>query len=228
MWHILKTEMNYNKTLFIIALFLIPFIAIQVTYPVIEDLPVGMLVFVVMFLALQNWAVFKNKENRDYQQVRLPISNRQVAMARIGIVVLIGLIVCIIYWGFQLILKPQGPISYRSGLVPYGIVIAFFSIYFLFRDLLLNAMRNNRIFQFTRERSKTLLISIVLILNLLGFYFFFSAAKQQLDFIGGIFRFFVHHPLVTTPSGIFIWMASSLIMACLTIVTYRLRKSYLE
>ena len=72
------------------------------------------------------------------------------------------------------------------------------------------------------ERTKALLVS------LLGFYFFFTAAKQKLDFIGGFFRFFVHHPLITTFTGNALWMACSLLLAGLTLITFSMRKSYLE
>jgi hypothetical protein len=218
----------YNKHLFLIAFLLMPFIAFETVNPLIEDLPIGLLVFVVMFLPLQNWITFKNKENRDYQHARLPLPNLHVAAARMVLVILIGFLITVIYFCMQWIIKPRGPISYQPGLVPFGLVIAFFSMYFYFRDLLLHLMRNNRFFRFTKERSVAVLISFFLILNLLGVYFFLSASNEQLNFIGGIFRFFAYHPLVTTPSGNMIWMVSSLILASLTLLTFRIRKSYLE
>lgn len=228
MRYILNMEFSYNKYLFIGTLCFTPFLAYHKIHPVAEDVPLGTFIFMIMFLPAMTWNTSRNKENREYQLAQLPISRFRMALSRIGMVIITGLMVSILYSGSLFILGFREVQAFHSSLVPLGLIIGLFSLYFVLRDLFLNFLRNNTIFPMNRERTKTLLMAIVLGLNLLGFYFFFTAAKQKLDFVGTFFRFFAHHPLIITLGGNAIWMACSLLLAGLTLITFSVRKSCLE
>jgi len=228
MRHLINTEFIYNKYLFIGAFCLVPVLGYHKVHPIAEDVPLGIFIFMIIVMTATNWNTFRNKENRDYQIARLPISHFHKALSRIGMVIIPGIIISMIYDMTLLLLGVRESQAFHSILIPWGLVIAIMSIYFILRDLFLHFLRNNRLFPMNKERTKTLLVSLLLAINLLGFYFFISSVTEKLDFIGIIFRFFGHHPLITTLAGNAIWMGCSLVIAGLSLLTYRIRRYYLE
>ena len=230
MWHILITEFSYNKILFLILFGLVPIVAYLTVYPLMEDMPTAMMLFWLMLVPIQNWIIFRNRENRDRQHALLPVSVVLRALARMGLIVILCTAMITIYCFIQFIVNPARPVAFMGAGVAFGIILIVFSIYFILRDLLLFVLRNNRLFKLSKERSKTVLIFLVLILNLLGIYYFLIGLNGRMESSGLIrmIRFIKYDPLFTTGSGIIQYMSGCLLFAGLTVLTYAGRKSYIE
>jgi len=230
MWRILITEFNYNKILFLVLFGLVPIIAYMAVYPPLEDMPATMLLFCVMLMPIQNWIIFRNRENRDRGHALLPVSVVLRALERMGLIVILCAAMITTYCFIQFIVNPARPVAFMGAVVAFGIILIIFSIYFILRDLLLFVLRNNRLFKLSKERSKTVLIFLVLILNLLGIYYFLIGLDGRMESSGLIrmIRFIKYDPLFTTGSGIIQFMSGCLLFAGLTILTSAGRKSYIE
>ena len=230
MWQILRAEFSYNKILFLSLFSFVPVLAYVTIHPPIEDFPVGIMMFWLMFMTAQFWIIFRNKENRDYQQVRLPVSTGRIALVRLGMVAGFCVSMIALCCAAQVILNPGGPIVFKGMLVAFGIILLPFSTYFILRDLILFFLRNNRVFKFTKERTITVLIFVGLLLNLLGVYYFFVGLRGPEPSSGLIrmIRFVKYDPLFTTELGIAKFLTGCLIFSGLSVVTFAQRKSYLE
>lgn len=230
MWHIIITEFNYSKILFLIFFGLVPIVAYLAVYPLLEDMPTAMILFWLMLVSVQNWIIFRNKENRDRQHALLPVSVVLRALARMGLVVFLCTVIITIYCFIQFIVNPARPVAIMGAMVAFGIILIVFSIYFILRDLLLFFLRNNRLFKLSKERSKTILIFLVLILNFLGIYYFLIGLSGRMEASGLVrmIRFIKYDPLFTTGPGIVRYMIGCSLFAGLTLLTYAGRKSYFE
>lgn len=134
MWHILITEFNYNKILFLVLFGLVPIIAYMAVYPLLEDMPTAMILFLVMLMPIQNWIIFRNRENRDRQHAHLPVSVVLRALARMGLIVILCAAMITIYCFIQFIVNPARPVAFMGAVVAFGIILIVFSIYFILRD----------------------------------------------------------------------------------------------
>lgn len=230
MRYILGAEFGYNKVLFLILLSFVPALAYITIHPPMEDFPMGIMMFWLMFMSAQFWIIFRNKENRDYQQVRLPVSTGGIAMVRLGMVALLCVSMIALCCATQVIVKPAGPVVFKGMLVAFGIILLLFSTYFILRDLILFFLRNNRVFKLTKEHTKTVLIFVALLLNLLGVYYFLVGLRGSEPSSGliRIIRFFIYNPLFTTELGIAKFVIGCLIFSGFSVVTFLRRKSYLE
>lgn len=229
MRQILKAEFSYNKVLFLSLLSFVPGLAYVTIHPPLEDFPMGIMMFWLMFMSAQFWIIFRNKENRDYQQVRLPVSTGRIALVRLGMVALFCVSMIALCCVIQVILRPTGPVVFKGMLVAFGIILFLFSTYFILKDLILFFLRNNRVFKFTKEHTKTVLMFIALLLNLLGFYYFFVGLRgSEPSGLIQMIRFIKYNPLFTTELGIAEFLTGCLGFSGLSVVTFTRRKSYLE
>ena len=168
MFLIFKAEFDYNKFAFLGALsFVIPICILEA---MLEDLP-KFYITVPMFWIGLFWIMIRNKETREFYFVHLPISRCKLALARIGMIVLFSLIIMTFYELIHFIFQFRGPANYPVGtrnlVVYFTIVLFIFSIYFIVRDFILFFLRSNRFFKLTKEQSKTILLFLMLLVNIL-------------------------------------------------------------
>lgn len=230
MWHILITEFNYNKILFLVLFGFVPIFAYMAVYPLLEDMPTAMMLFWVMLLPIQIWIIFRNKENRDRQHALLPVPVVSRALTRMGLIIILCAAMITTYCFIQFAVNPARPVAFMGAAVAFGIILIVFSIYFILRDLLLFSLRNNRLFKLSKERSITVFIFLALILNLLGVYYFLIGLDGRMESSGLIrmIRFLKYDPFFNTGSGIIQFMIGCSLFAGLTLLTYAGRKSYFE
>ncbi len=223
MWYILKAEFSYNQRHLLIMLSLIPLVcAIEILVP---DVP-GYLILAVLFLAILNWNILRNKESRDVQQARLPLPIRHVAAARILMVAGIGLGLIAVYKLIYLIVAP-GPWRYHGNpLVFLGLMIIGFSGYFILRDLLLSLFRS---WGLTKERSRLTLMLAAVALNVLGIIFLFKLTSVKVSPIPlePILLFLAGQSPVHQGLGLLKFMAACVGLGVLTLFTFGQRQSYL-
>jgi hypothetical protein len=225
MFHIFKSEFNYNKFAFLGALsFVIPICILEA---MLEDLP-KFYIIVPMFWIGLFWIMIRNKETREFYFVHLPISRCKLAVTRIGMIVLYSLIIMTFYVLIRFIFRIRGtanyPVSAQNLVVYFAIVIFVFSVYFIIRDLTLFFLRSNQFFKLTKEQSKTILLFAMLLVNILGVF----ALIAQPTLIGKIFEFFIHDNPFADVNNVIRFSALSLALAALSIASYTRRKAYLE
>jgi hypothetical protein len=223
MVRILKAELNYNKKLIIGFFSLLPVTWLLALYG-LEELPPGYLMFWLMFIMLQSWNSFRNKERREYQVATLPLSNWNIAMARMMMVVFLSIAMMGIYYLILFTIQPQRYSSFFGLFLPFAILILMFSLYFLLRDLLLYFMRNNKIYKITKDRSVTILMLLVflgVVLNFLAFLVRPSGLRTVINFVIAINPFRGEYGLIKL-------YFLSFVLAGLTLITFNRRNSYLE
>ena len=224
MVQILKAELNYNLKL-IIGLFLFLPVTWLLSFNAFdEDLSPNYIMFWLMFIMLQSWNSFRNKEIREFQQATLPLSRSKVALTRVVVVVILASGMNGVYFIVLRLIRPAQVISFSTVMLPFLIMVAMFSVYFMLRDRLLFFLRNNRISKITREKSIMILMLLNLMAVILGFVAFMTRPKA----IGSIVEFAIFLNPFSGEFGFEKFFIFSLILAGLTIVTFNYRKSYLE
>lgn len=224
MWHILKAEFNYHKKIFLGFFGFLPFICFHAINPILEDLSANYLIFMLIFLMLQNWNTFRNKENRERQHIRLPLSIKKIALARIFMII----IPCLGFIGFYSLIYSllAGPIDHIRLLISFSMILLGFSIYFIIRDLFLSFFRK---IGFTKNRIVIGLVLIMLGLNLLGIFFFTrttntGAPPVNMELLAKFVRFLQGADMYVATK----FIVSSLALASSTLFSFGRRRSYLD
>lgn len=224
MIRMMRAEFSYSQFSFLGLLLFIPIICIvEITT---EDVP-GFLILLVLYLPLQVWITLRNKENRDFLQVRLPVANWQIAAARILLVITFSLVVVPLYKLIYILFAPE-PRPYQGNPLVYaGMIVLGFSIYFMMRDLFLVFLRKIGI---TKERMIMILLFIAIGLNIVGVYYFvtFSAVGAPLTYIRPFLEFLVGRSPLHSGLGLIKFLLVCGLSALITIITYGIKKSYLE
>ncbi len=224
MLRILKAEIGYNKKL-ILGSF--AFVLVLCLFEILIAGARTGYVLIASYLLTVLWNVFRNKERREYQLMHLPLSAREIAAARILMIVLacvsLGLFYFLTYSVFHL-KTPDAPIK----LVAYlGIMLTGFSLYFFVRDFWSASWGNMK---FTAKDFKA-----IMILVFIGINFLLIIAIIQTRSTGRIhpfIRFLDKMNMLADPTGriyqILIFAALSLVLASFTVLTYSRRNSYLR
>ena len=227
MWPLLKAEFRYHQKIFLGFLVLLPIILSYAIYPFHEDMTPGLWMFVMIFLMLQNWNTFRNKEKRDRQHATLPLSLNIIAGGRILLVIFPALGYIVLYALLVWVLDPVEPLSHRKLLTAFGFILLGFSVYFIFRDFLLSFFRK---IGFNKSRMIVAGLLIILGFNLLALAaFMHSNSGGRLPFdIKPIITFFKTTPLFNSDDGVAKFLGFNFLIACLTVFSFSRRKAYLE
>lgn len=227
MWKIIFAEIKYFRILFFSILTTTPVVAYIAVHSDRIDLPAGIPFFWTLMILTMYWIQFRHKELRDRHHAPLPLSIVELAFSRIGVLCFFGLTLCGGYLISQWIISSGRIDHIASCLVPTGMLLSGYAIYFILRDLLLNFLRNNRFFTITKERSKSILIIIALMINLTGIATFYLIKERLLN-IDGFVTFIVENPLFTTPQGNGQFVFIAFFLCGLTILSFIRRPFYTE
>jgi hypothetical protein len=227
MWSLFKSEIEYHRRIFLAFFGFIPLFWIYAGYPFVEDMPQGMWVFVMIFLMLQYWIIFRNREKRDRRFVMLPVSIYQIALARILIMMVAGFAYISVYRLFINFFNPVEYVNSRKLLIAFALIIFFFSSYFIFRDLLLSFFRK---IGFNKSRVIVAVTLLMLGLNILGLAVMMNrnAAEPAFINIHPIVMFFKTSSLFNSNPGIARLLSANFLFALLTVFSFRRRRAYLE
>jgi len=224
MWRILKAEFIYSKWLILVYLLFVPLIAIQKVSPFLEDVPAAYVLFLLCFVTMQNWLVWKNKNRRDNHLARLPVSYLHLALARILMFVLIWAF----FWSmFSLICGIfSAEIDLKSALIALAVLLTGFAIYYVIRDHLYEFFRTQG---FTVQKFAFSLVLLMLGLNVLGIFFFIRTAESgtppvSLDIMKTAARYFIYADNTET----FKIMAVATMFVLISIASFLKKKSHLE
>ncbi|MFQ5604446.1 MAG: hypothetical protein ACE5HS_14345 [bacterium] len=228
MLKIIIAEIRYNQKL-IFGCF--SFILLVGCYELaISEIRIGY-TLIASYMLTVFWNIHRNREKRDYQVTRLPLSNRQLALARLVIIVLACLSVSMIYFIIYLLFNfriPQEPIK----LIAYpGIILVGFTIYFVIRDLWRDSFKV--LFLHKSSKIRGVVIVMVLVVNVLTIYaFVLTVLQKNLDknFLVVIHYLDKINLLAEPPATEFqliIFVLASFVLAFTTVFSFGWRKSYL-
>jgi len=223
MWAIIKTELNYQKLVFLISIMIIPVLFYLQTIE--RDL--GNIVIVALLFWLGSfWNSHNNKERRVYQFHRIPLSSFKLALSRISIFIIICLPILVVHKTLAYLYNDLIYGYQMSQEMILAILLSGFSIYFILRDLLLTFFRRIGL---TANRMIMIITIAVIGLNMLGVYFFVQAKNSGADSLPlkAIFNFIKDTVLfVNQHTALFI--SFSFIIAAITLISFPKRKTYLE
>jgi len=224
MWHIVQSEIKYNRYLFAVFISMVPlnYIALQM----FQDIP-NFFLLILMFLMLQNWLIIKNKERREYRDIQLPMSLPQIGMARIVIIVTGGVCVITLDYFINIIFSSKNAPLQINTLIYLGIILCGFSVYFIFRDLMLPFLRRIGL---TKTRMIAGLMVMALIMNLLGVCAFFitKSSGKPPKLIEMLIYFIKNYNPFFGEYGLVKLVIFGICLSGLSVYTYMRRKTYLE
>ncbi len=184
--------------------------------------------YVLTFIAIYYWNIFSLvKENRLLQDIQLPIRRADFARLRIWICLMTALTGALLnILTYTLISFLLGH-EFSSGIIRSSLDIVlylpmFFFIYFICRDTLLYLFRHR--FHINKEKTKTILVITLLVINLLGFIVLFT----QPGFIGRAFDWIIHNWPFTGLNGHLTLLALTVITALLSLKSFQHKPQYLE
>lgn len=240
MWKLLKSEFyylfSYQKSALLFIYGLIPIFGILEIwkmslrpgrYPVVDDMPMAYLVALVIYFILLNWNAYGNKELRIRIHSRLPLTLYQLALARIGIVLLVCLEVVAAYALFHLLFNPRGIVAPERFLVMSAAFLLLFSLYFLIRDLLLDFFRR---IGFTKNRVMIAAVLLGLGFNVLGILVLMQTNATGHSFlpVEQVLGFIIENNPFRGEDGLPRFLGAALGLGVMTVFTYRFRRSFLE
>ena len=240
MWRVIKAEFYYlfssQKSALLLIYGLIPVFGILEIwkmslrpgrYPIVDDIPMAYLVGMVIYFILLNWIANRNKELRIRIHSRLPLSLYQLALARIGVLLLVCLEVVAAYALFHLLFNPRGIVAPERFLVMTAAFLLLFSVYFLIRDLLLDYFRR---IGFTKNRVMIAAVLLGLGFNVLGVLVLMQTTATGHSFlpVERVVGFMIENNPFRGEYGLQRFLVTALVLGVATVFSFRFRRSYLE
>ena len=224
MLFLIKSEINYSKILILILFPLIPILVFLQT--AIEDMG-NMALLAVLFILLQNWNSFRNKERREYRNFLLPLTARQIAISRLSIIFIFSILTVFFYVLIQSLI-PIDIFHYNiNPSIIIGIIVLGFSAYFILRDLLLVFFRRIGL---TAPRMLMLIAFIGIAFNILGVFVLIQtkSSGKPPAFLPLIIEGFKTYNPFNGASGPYLFLLFAVIISLFSIISFNRRKAYLE
>ena len=222
MWTMVKTELDYHKNsiLLFLAIIALAFYFFEILSSDDWDYIIVLMVFFMIHSVIST----RMREQRNRQQLHLPVSAQQIALVRLFTVYLLCgfafLELLILYFIFQK--NAAFPIAKINIL--FGIIVFLYSMFFIFYDLYPSVFKKYGKFivaLLAMGISASMAIGI-LVMTKPG-----SGAPLP-DFIKTFFNLIRNYNPFTGASGGFRFLIFNLIVSGFTIITFRRCKSYVE
>jgi hypothetical protein len=237
MWRLFISEFFYNKRIlsFLIGVSFFNLIAIH-NWPLISgETPPNMntgylsishiFYYFVIAILMMTWF---NKEKKERLYIQLPITVIKIGILRLLIfitywIILLALLYCFTYMSKYYSVDQTTILSVISQT---GIAFSIFSLFFYWQDLRGHISGKNK----TSHSLKRKIIGTIAIVLTLMFGFIATAGivhNYQIQDKFGAASIDIWKWIYKSQAGAIIFFTTSLLMALLTIVTYRKRKSYI-
>jgi len=233
MWRVLKNEIQYQKIGFLVYssfLLLIVLLEIERAKMLFGEhrfLSASTLVFLkfwVCFMIMQRWTINVNQEKREHIFRILPVPLYQMALLRLVMMVVIGILMAGITYLTYALFNSFELFRIRSVIISVSALLFMYSAYFIFRDLLLAFFRR---IGWTRQRLMPIIFLLLFGLNLLGLILMIQA-KQQKGFLlplGRMIDFVIQHNPFVGEYGLERFVGLTLIFVALSVVTFCRKQS---
>jgi hypothetical protein len=222
MWRIVRAELRYNRLNFLLFL---AFASLGCIYGVYSSMAL-FIAWLMMFLAVNNWNAFRIKEKRDFQLAQLPVSARKIALARMMMIIIPGLVFITLCIAINVAVDPDQPINIRVVMMLFGIVLAVFSLALMFRDRFIGTK--------ALKQGKAVIIGLGSLLLVANIYSFFvlrklaGSGRGEPPRLVRTIAFLTKHNPSTSNINTLVFLAVCLTLACLTIVTFGRRRTNIE
>lgn len=221
MWQIVRAELKYNRLNFLLFL---AFASLGCIYGVYRSMAL-FLAWMMMFLAVNNWNAFRIKEKRDFQLVQLPVSARKIALARMMMIIVPGLVFIALCVAINVAVDPDQPLNIRVVIMLFGIVLAVFSLALMFRDRFIGTR--------TLKQGKAVIVVVLSLALVANIYMFFAVRKVagsdgERPLLFRATAFLAEHNPSTSNLNTLVFLGVCLALASLTIVTFGRRRTNIE
>ncbi len=221
MWSLIKTELHYNKNLFLMLFILLPFVAFSIKFSS-ED--INIMYHLLPFLIINGINSANLKEKRESHNILMPFSARQVAFSRLFLLIIFpGGITLAVFSLVHFLINPL-PVQL---LVLLGMVFLFYLLFSIKRDLYYRFAKKPK-----RDFTKAIYMVLVIAATaglLMGIIIFITSKEGGsgekpflLTMISGLFDF-----LFSVRGGITLY-AVNILLSILSIETFVRRKSYIS
>jgi hypothetical protein len=225
MWNLVLSEFTYFKRIWVPFFGIAPLIGLYSIHPLLEDLSPVYILAQVMFLATLYWTIYRNREKRDCYVIRLPLSVTKLGAVRLLTIAMGIAIHVLLYMPFPLLAGK--PLSSPGFLIALGIIVSLFSIYFIFRDTLFLFFRRIGL---TSNRVLVIAVFLGLGLNILGMKAAFQAKTtgKAPVFVDAIAHFLIRDNPFTGEFGLLKFLLCSAVLAFLSILAFKRRRSFVD
>ena len=222
MWEIIRAELMYSRFAYLVFFVTIPLLVmLQVVGEGGERIYVTWFVVLMM---VNYWNAKRIREKRDFFLSQLPVSRREIGRARALMVILTSASYMIVYSIIKGAVEGTGLNIQYSSLI-FGVVVMMFSLVLMLRDRFLGSKN--------LMRGKVLLIVMLGAFAAIGFYMMVVTddaieAGTEPPAVLRVFDYVIKlnpmgHPLYLT-----CFVAASLVLAYLSVITYQRRRSNVE
>lgn len=164
MWQLIKAEFHYvHRTLILVVLFIIPFFLL---YMRISPVSVQQVLFPLTVASVITLLMMRSVERRERQQALLPMPLRQIALARVLLILIPSAAFYGTYFLLYLLLRRFSPVWAYDGhdLVMFlGLILLGFSLYLVLHDFFAS-----KISSYKSGESDVVILLAVIAIFLLG------------------------------------------------------------
>lgn len=221
LWHMIAAEFRYNFGHLAIFLAAIPLLAL-VDFTAGEDFSAAMTLYIILFIAGHNVHSLRVKEKRDRAFALLPVSSWWNGLARFLVYYGIAIGGCALYVAAA---RSRGvPVDLRSIGIALSFVFLMLSFFVIVRDVSFFTARLAKILELKR-------FILILMLGLSGLALFGAVVALTGAggaFVVGIIEFVRRTNPFTGLAGNIAFLLITFGMSAATILTYRLRKFFIE
>ena len=222
MWNILRAELSYSKFAFAVFFATIPLLVI------LNVLSGGgeriYVTWFVILMAINYWNAKRIKEKRDFHLAQLPLPMKDIGRARAIIVILTAATYLIVHWGVRGA-AGRGGIGLMHAAFVFGLVVSIYSGLLIFRDRYVGTK--------SLIHGKILLIVILGVLFGVGFYA--MIVTEEAAETGGeppaflrAFDYVIRNNPLNNPVFMLCFVAASLVLAYVSVITFQRRKTNIE
>lgn len=205
MWRILEADLRYHKSVFLIFL------------PFILAYSKGFLPAMVVtpWLMVNTVIPFRSKEKRERLLAILPVTLRQIAMARILLVMIPSLAWYLAFFLFWWTYSGIGMEEIRAAMVIWGLIVSGYSVAFAIND----------VFLFTRMAIKSIFAALLLLFLGLWVAYDFSNSSGAPALTTFLETLQASNPFAGLQGNILL-LGVSLALAALSVLTFERRKTH--
>jgi hypothetical protein len=227
MWPLIRSDISYHRNTFIML-----FIMVSAFFIFLQFSPekIDFMIFVLVFVIVNQINTYRIREKRDRQHTLLPLSARQIGMARLLVLLLPCAAAFMFYYLLGLIFTSGEAIESWKLVVLFGLTLLFFSVFLILQDIYYMFPRSRLMGLFGQSTHLMVFAIGMLVFMSLGLFAFMSMEKTgqppaalvyTIDFakkynpFGGTF-------------GIVRFLIFSLAFSYLSVLTFSRRKSFVE
>jgi hypothetical protein len=223
MWQILRAEIAYNRLNYLIFMaMIVPVLAYD---SLRETSTPAFLAWLFMFLMVNNWNAFRIREKRSFQLAQLPVPAVTVGFARFALIVFFSGSFILAYAVLQALLTPETAVGARVILCLFALTVTIFAGALIFRDRFVGTK--------ALIQGKVVIFALVGLVTAAGFYGLI-AARRASESRGGtpgfirVIQFAIDHNPAASNLRTAVFVAASLGLGLLSVVTFTRRRTHVE